>query len=247
MPLIFLIIALIYSSVGFGGGSSYIAALALFGYPYESIPVIALMCNLIVVSGGIYHFRKNGHFKWDLIWPFALSSIPMAFVGGRIPISREIFLFLLASCLFLVAIRLLFVNRIQKDYEDYKTPSTLLALLLGAVLGLLAGMVGIGGGIFLAPLLLYFRWGLPKQIAATAAMFILLNSLSGLGGQLAKGMSFVDIGDHWPLFLAVLVGGQIGSRLGSGTILSQRIVKDLTALLVLLVSLRIFYMFITPG
>ena len=244
MTLLFFIIALVYSSVGFGGGSSYIAALALFDYPYESIPVIALICNLIVVSGGIYHFRNKGHFKWPLFWPYAVSSIPMAFIGGRIPISREIFLLLLGVCLFLIAARLFFLNRRAKDYSKYMMPRTSLALVLGAVLGFIAGMVGIGGGIFLAPVLLYSRWGLPTQIAPTAALFILLNSLSGLAGQFAKGTSMIGLLDYWPLFLSVFIGGQIGSRLGSGAILSQRLIKDLTALLVLFVSLRILYMFI---
>jgi len=244
LTLLFFIIAIVYSAVGFGGGSSYIAALALFDYPYESIPVIALICNVIVVSGGIYHFRKKGHFKWSLFWPFALSSVPMAFIGGRIPVSKEFFLVLLGVCLFVIAVRLLFVNRTIKDYSEYRLPKTSLAIILGAVLGLLAGMVGVGGGIFLAPVLLYLRWGLPKQIAATAALFILLNSLSGLAGQFAKGTSMIGLLDYWPLFLSVFIGGQIGSRLGSGAILSQRIIKDLTALLVLFVSLRILYMFI---
>lgn len=241
MTLLFFIIALVYSAVGFGGGSSYIAALALFDYPYESIPVVALICNVIVVSGGIYNFRKNGHFKWSLFWPFVVSSIPMAFIGGRIPVSKEFFLILLGVCLFLIAVRLLLINRGTKDYSEYKMPRTSVALLLGAVLGLVAGMVGIGGGIFLAPLLLHLRWGLPKQIAATAALFILLNSLSGLAGQFVKGTSMIDLLDYWPLFLSVFIGGQIGSRIGSGQVLSHRTVKDLTALLVLFVSLRIFY------
>lgn len=241
MTLLFFIIALVYSAVGFGGGSSYIAALALFDYPYESIPVVALICNVIVVSGGIYNFRKNGHFKWSLFWPFVVSSIPMAFIGGRIPVSKEFFLILLGVCLFLIAVRLLLINRGTKDYSEYKMPRTSVALLLGAVLGLVAGMVGIGGGIFLAPLLLHLRWGLPKQIAATAALFILLNSLSGLAGQFVKGTSMIDLLDYWPLFLSVFIGGQIGSRIGSGQVLSHRTVKDLTALLILFVSLRIFY------
>lgn len=244
MTLLFFIIALVYSAVGFGGGSSYIAVLALFDYPYELIPVIALICNVIVVSGGIYLFRKKGHFKWSLFWPFALSSVPMAFIGGRISVSKEFFLALLGVCLFVIAVRLLFVNRTIKDYAEYRLPKTSLAIMLGAALGLLAGMVGIGGGIFLAPVLLYLRWGLPKQIAATAALFILLNSLSGLAGQFVKGTSMIGLLDYWPLFLSVFIGGQIGSRLGSGAILSQRIIKDLTALLVLFVSLRILYMFI---
>ncbi len=244
ITLLFFIVALIYSAVGFGGGSSYIAVLALFDYPYESIPVIGLICNLIVVSGGIFHFYKKGHFKWSLFWPFAVSSIPMAFIGGRIPVSKELFLLLLGVCLFIVALRLLFINRIIKDSSKYEKPKLSLAIILGAILGLIAGMVGIGGGIFLAPALLYLKWGLPKQIAATAALFILLNSLSGLAGQLVKGTSMIDLESHWPLFLSVLIGGQIGSRIGSGSVLSQRMIKDLTALLVLFVSLRIFYMFI---
>lgn len=241
MTLLFFIIALVYSAVGFGGGSSYIAALALFDYPYESIPVIALICNLIVVSGGIYHFRNKGHFKWFLFWPFAVSSIPMAFIGGRIPVSKEFFLILLGACLIVIAVRLFFINRTIKDYSEYRLPKTSLAIILGAILGLLAGLVGIGGGIFLAPVLLHLRWGLPKQIAATAALFILLNSLSGLAGQFVKGTSMIDLQDYWPLFLSVFVGGQIGSRIGSGPVLSHRMIKDLTALLVLFVSLRILY------
>lgn len=244
MTLLFFIIALIYSAVGFGGGSSYIAVLALFDYPYESIPVIGLICNLIVVSGGVFHFHKHGHFQWSHFWPFAVSSIPMAFVGGRISISKDFFLFLLAVCLFIVAVRLLFLNRNIKDFSEYKKPKLSLAIILGAILGLIAGMVGIGGGIFLAPVLLHLKWGLPKQIAATAALFIMLNSLSGLAGQWVKGTSMIDLENYWPLFLSVLIGGQIGSRVGSGSVFSQRMIKDLTALLVLFVSLRIFYMFI---
>ena len=165
----------------------------------------------------------------------------MAFIGGRIPVSKEFFLVLLASCLIVIAARLLFVNRTIKDYSEHGLPKTSLAIILGAILGLLAGLVGIGGGIFLAPVLLHLRWGLPKQIAATAALFILLNSLSGLAGQFVKGTSMIDLQDYWPLFLSVFIGGQIGSRIGSGSVLSHRMIKDLTALLVLFVSLRIFY------
>jgi uncharacterized membrane protein YfcA len=165
----------------------------------------------------------------------------MAFIGGRIPISREFFLLLLGVCLFLIALRLLLFNRGAKEYSEYEMPRTSLALGLGAVLGLIAGMVGIGGGIFLAPLLLHLKWGLPKQIAATAALFILLNSLSGLAGQFVKDASTSGLLEYWPLFLSVFIGGQIGSRIGSGPVLSQRMIKYLTALLVLFVSLRIFY------
>jgi len=239
VSILFLLIATIYSAVGFGGGSSYIAILAFFDHPYESIPILALICNLIVVTGGSILFYKRGHFVWKLFWPYALASVPMAFIGGRIPISRETFLLLLGVCLLLVSLRLLVLDQIKSNYSQAKQPNTKIALLLGAILGLMSGLVGVGGGIFLSPILLTLRWGLPKQIAATAALFIFINSLAGLFGQLLKHAMQFDIVSHWSLFLAVLLGGQIGSRMGSGAFFSQRLIKDLTALLVLFVSVKI--------
>jgi len=239
---LFCLVAMLYAAVGFGGGSSYIAILALANYHYTVIPIIALLCNLIVVVGGSYHFTKKGFFKWKLFWPFILSSIPMAFVGGRIPISKELFLTLLGACLFCVGIKLLVFDRVRRDYAQTKRINIPAALVLGSILGLLSGIVGIGGGIFLAPILLQLRWGLPKEIAATAAFFILLNSFSGLLGQLVKSEAVINYYEFIPLFLAVLVGGQLGSRAGSGRFLSHRIVGDLTACLVLFVSIRILWL-----
>lgn len=233
--------ALVYSTAGMGGGSSYIALLALFNYPHSSIPVIALLCNIIVVSGGSLNFYRQNHFRWELFWPFAVFSVPMAFVGGLIPLERDIFFLILGASLLAVAIRLLFVNDGIKPDRELKLPNRYIALLTGTVLGLLAGMTGIGGGIFLAPVLLYLGWALPKQVAATAAFFILLNSLSGLGGQLLKHSGGLDIHSYWPLFLTVLIGGQIGSRVGSNSLLSQNTIRKITALLVLFVALRIIW------
>lgn len=239
ISLLFLIIAAFYSAVGFGGGSSYIAILALYEYPYESIPILALICNLIVVSGGCVFFYRRGHFKSQIFWPYAASSIPMSFIGGMIPITKETFLWFLGTCLLLVGLRLLVVDRIKSNYPNPRNPHLGITLSIGAALGLLSGLVGIGGGIFLAPILLLMEWGNPKQISATAAFFILSNSVFGLLGQLMKNASQFSLTSHWPLFLAVLIGGQIGSRMGSGSILSQRIVKNLTAILILFVGIRI--------
>ncbi|PKL76018.1 MAG: sulfoacetate transporter, partial [Candidatus Melainabacteria bacterium HGW-Melainabacteria-1] len=206
-------VALLYALVGFGGGSSYTALLFLFGLPYALIPTISLLCNLIVVSGGSWHFCRQGHYVPRLFWPFALSSVPMAFVGGLLPIGKELFLLLLGLSLFCAGLRLLWVETAAQGRET-ALPPVPLALLIGAVLGLLSGLVGIGGGIFLAPLLLNLGWGRPKQVAATASLFILVNSLAGLLGQWLKQGNFADILPYWPLLLAVLLGGQFGSRLG---------------------------------
>ena len=240
LSLLFAAIALLYSAVGFGGGSSYIALLALYGYSYEVIPSLALICNLIVVSGGLVLFFKRGHFAPRLFWPFALSSIPFSFFGGLIPISNELFLLVLGVSLLLAGLKLLFIDRL-KPCESHSLPSPFIALALGAGLGFLSGLVGIGGGIFLSPLLLLMRWGEPKQIAATAAAFIFVNSLAGLLGQIVKTGPETELWSYWPLFIAVFVGGQIGSRLSSGTRVSQKAIKMLTAGLVIFVGLRILF------
>ncbi len=241
VTLLFLLVSVLYASVGFGGGSSYIAVLALFGYPYQSIPILALICNIIVVLGGVVYFYKRGHFKWSLFWPFIVSSIPMSFLGGRMPIEKDTFLTLLGVCLFGVGARLIIFDRKPTTYEHSIKPKISASLVIGAALGLLSGLIGIGGGIFLAPILLTLKWGQPKQVAATAAFFIFVNSISGLLGQLIKTSHFVSVTTHWPLFLAVLVGGQVGSRMGSGHALSQRVVKDLTAVLVVFIGAKILF------
>lgn len=239
VSVLFFIIALLYSIVGFGGGSSYIAILALFKFPYTQIPILALTCNVIVVSGGAVLYYKQRHFRWNLFWPFAVTSIPFAFIGGRIPISKSVFLTLLGAALLIAGLRLFIGDRIDKSYHEIRNPNQFGALGLGATLGLLSGLVGIGGGIFLAPVLLMLKWGHPKQIAAVASFFILVNSIFGLIGQLLKHGSSLSLSQNWLLFLVVFLGGQLGSRLGSGSVTSQKLIKDFTAVLVSLVGLRI--------
>ena len=237
MPFLFFIIALLYAMVGFGGGSSYIALLVLFEVPYEAIPPVVLACNMIVVSGGSWLFVRRGHFQWELFWPLAAGSLPMAFIGGRIPLSREVFLLLLGVVLLIAGIRLLWVHK-KGAYAEIRPMQKGWGLLAGSILGLLAGLVGIGGGIFLAPLMLNCRWALPRQVAAVCSVFILVNSLAGLAGQLWKQAADVSVLIYWPLFVAVLIGGQIGSRLGSGKI-PQAWIRTLTGVLVVFVGSRV--------
>lgn len=233
----FLVVALLYSMVGFGGGSSYIALMVLFDVPYERIPSLALVCNIIVVLGGAYHFVRRGHFRWNLLWPFMAGSVPMAFIGGRTPLSQHLFLVLLGTTLLVAGIRLLLLHR-KAGVAETQAFHPGWGIMAGAFLGLLAGLVGIGGGIFLAPLMLNLRWGFPKQVAATCSVFILVNSLSGLAGQLLKHQGTADLLNFWPLFLAVVLGGQVGSRIGAGVI-SQKWVRSLTGLLVVFVGARV--------
>jgi len=235
--LAFFTIALFYSMVGFGGGSSYLAVLVLAAFPYLVIPAQALVCNTIVAGGGSWHFWRSGHFRLKKILPFVVSSIPMAYWGGRILLQKEVFCFLLGVSLLMVSARLRIPERaVDVDREsDWKT-AWLIGLPLGGVLGFLAGLVGIGGGIFLSPILLLIRWANPKEAAASAAIFILVNSLAGLGGHLQKG--FVDLTGLLPLALAVLIGGQMGSRLGAYRLSKGVMQKGLSGL-VLYVSVKL--------
>lgn len=226
-------IALFYSSVGFGGGSSYLAVLSISDIPYSLIPKIGLLCNLLVVTSGSILYYRRGFFNKKLIFPFVLTSVPMAFLGGLYPIKESIFVLVLTSSLILSGLRLLLINE-SSDQEE-RLPSLKVSLPLGGVIGLLSGLVGLGGGIFLSPILMNLKWGKPKEIAAAASFFIFLNSIAGLFGQFIKNPD-VSAFSYWPLFLAVFVGGQIGSRLGSSPRVSQVMVRRGTGILILIIS-----------
>lgn len=237
----FFLTALVYSMAGFGGGSTYIALLLLFSFPYTVIPRISLVCNVIVVIGGCFLFYKEGYFSPRKVLPFILTSIPAAYLGGRIPIGKTLFSILLGISLTIAAIRMLLSHR---DFQSNKMVSWktawLVGLPVGALLGGLSGLVGIGGGIFLSPLLLLLGWANAREAAAAASFFILVNSVSGLLGQLSKGGMVEDIPLLIPLALAVFVGGQIGSRLGSRR-LPRLVLQRVTAFLILSVSLRLIW------
>jgi len=197
LPLLFFLVAFLYSIVGFGGGSSYLAILVLAGLTYQTIPPIALLCNLIVVTGGFIHFYRAGHFNLNRVLPFVITSIPMAYWGGRMLINEKVFSLLLGFSLLAVAVRL-FLPDISNDEARQMSGKQewLVGLPVGALLGFLAGVLGIGGGIFLSPLLLLMRWVNVKQAAAAASFFILVNSIAGLAGQATKGpvrvLSFIQ-------------------------------------------------------
>ncbi|MHA6288142.1 sulfite exporter TauE/SafE family protein [Maricaulis sp. CAU 1757] len=248
MPLLliaaFLITATLYASVGFGGGSTYNALLVMGEADYRIIPAVALLCNLIVASGGVWRFAGTGDLSVRRLLPFLVASIPAAWIGGRLPVSETVFVGLLGCALLVSGVHL----AVQRDTAQTaagetprRSPPHLLAAGIGGAIGLLSGLVGIGGGIFLAPVLYVLKWGTPRQIAAASSLFILINSLSGLAGQLTKlqDMALLALAaPYWPLPLAVLVGGQVGSWL-AGYRLSPTLIRRLTAILILYVAVRL--------
>lgn len=237
--LLFLIIAFVYSSVGFGGGSSYLAVLAMYSLPYQEIRLTALICNVIVVVGGVYIYIKNKQVDWKKILPITLVSVPMAYLGATLKMSQETFFLILGITLIIAAI-LLWV-RTEVKSEEKSTEASKQSILrnsfLGGGIGFLSGLVGIGGGIFLSPLLNLLKWDTPRKIAATSSVFILVNSISGIFGQLSKLSVDMDYFRILSLCLAVLIGGQIGSRMSLKW--NPLIIKRMTAVLVLVAGINI--------
>jgi uncharacterized membrane protein YfcA len=229
----FALIAFVYASVGFGGGSSYLSILALYALPFKEIRFIALLCNIIVVTGGAIIFIRNKQVDWKKILPVALASVPMAFLGAKMKISQDTF-FILLGCSLLAAAILLWVKTKTADATTIVTPakgSYVQDALLGGAIGFLSGMVGIGGGIFLSPLLNLLKWDTPKKIAATATVFILVNSVSGIAGQLGQLPADINYQRIGILCIAVLLGGQLGSRMGAIRF-NPLLIRRLTAALV---------------
>ena len=222
--------ALLYASVGFGGGSTYSALLALAGTDFRLLPIIALACNIVVVTGGVIRFARAGEMPWRGALTVSLVAAPLAFLGGLTPIKEAAFLTLLGASLVFAALALLVPVRRSAE-ESGTTRRTWPIALAAAPLGYLAGLVGIGGGIFLAPLLHLARWNSARRIAATASLFILINSITGLVGQLAKSGTerFGEaLGGALPLLVAVVIGGQIGSYLAL-RYLPAKVIRWLTA------------------
>ncbi|MGB5811145.1 MAG: sulfite exporter TauE/SafE family protein [Polyangiales bacterium] len=245
LALLFLLTAALYASVGLGGGSTYNALLVLAEADYRVLPSIALLCNLVVVSGGVYQYRRAGQLDLRFALPYVVPSIPMAWLGGRTPIERDAFILLLGISLAVAALAMLF----QPKKRELSSPRSTAAhwfvgLPVGGTIGFVAGMVGIGGGIFLAPCLHLLRVADAKRVAATASLFIMVNSIAGLVGQTMKQGTLTHLAQHanylW-LAVVVLVGGQIGSRLSS-RVLTGSAVRRLTGLLVLVVAGRLLYL-----
>ncbi len=213
LAALFLFVAFLYSSVGLGGGSTYTALLTLAGVSYLVIPTISLSLNLVVTFIGMINFYRGGHVKPKLIYPFLITSMPFAYLGGALHLSREVFLWLLMSTLILVVVRIYIVGNLTFRYQLEGRARLMFSLLLGAVLGFIAGTVGIGGGIYLVPLMIMFGLSNEKEAAATGAVFIWLNSLSGLAARFQRDL--LDVETILPIVVTVIVGGYIGSNLGS--------------------------------
>jgi len=239
LSILFFVTALIYSSVGFGGASTYLALLLLWGVPYHIFPIIALACNIIVVSGNSLNYSRAGNLNIKLLLPYLLGSVPFAFIGGLVQIEKELFEIILFLVLVIAGVLLLFNF---KSYEDnsssYKNLPIYLSILIGLILGFVSGIVGIGGGIFLSPILYLFRVAKPKHITTVVSLFILINSIFGLIGQLSKNINLFELQDFLYLLLAVLIGGQIGNFV-SLKLLPSKILALITSLLVIFVATRI--------
>ncbi len=238
LSILFFVTALIYSSIGFGGGSTYLAILLIWGVPYTIFPIIALVCNIIVVSGNSINFIRSKNINFNLLFPYLIGSIPCAFIGGSIAIEKSLFEILL-FCILLVAGIFLLVESKSFNKEQIKINQIpkLLSISIGSIIGFMSGIVGIGGGIFLSPILFLMKAGYPIHITSSASLFILVNSIFGVAGQLTKDQALDQVISYWPLFFAVLVGGQIGSLLNI-KFLSNKILALLTSFLVIFVAIR---------
>jgi len=238
LALFFFFIACTYASVGFGGGSSYLAMLAVAGLPFAEIRLTALICNIIVVTGGTFLFWQNKQLDFRKIWPLIAASVPLAFLGAKMRLEENTFFKLLGLSLVLTSTLLWFQPRKTEEVPAETSPRPLRDGLLGGSIGWLSGLVGIGGGIFLSPVLHFFRWNTARKIAATASTFILANSLAGIGGQLAH----LPPGLHWNRIIllgaAVLVGGQLGARWSLARF-NPVIIRRVTAVLVFAAGIEV--------
>jgi uncharacterized membrane protein YfcA len=235
LPFAFFAIAVVYATAGLGGGSSYLAALALTGLPHLVIPQLALACNILVTAGGTWHFWREGRISFPDTLPYLAASVPAAYLGGRIPLDPRVFAIVLGCVLFAAGAQMLFTapREALRPLEGRRL--WIIGLPLGAVLGLFSGLVGIGGGIFLAAVLVFARWADARTAAGTAAVFTLINSIAAFTGHATRGILLGA--DVIPLLVAVVAGGQIGSLLGARHLPVHR-VRRVLALLLLFVSAR---------
>jgi uncharacterized membrane protein YfcA len=229
------VVAFLYSSVGHAGASGYIAIMTLCGLTTAFIRPTALILNILVACVGSFQFWRAGHFSWKFFWPFALLSVPFAYLGGYVHVATWLLKPLIGCVLLFSAARLFFRHR---DPEKMEAPSAATAVSVGAGIGFLSGLTGTGGGIFLTPLLLFARWTYTKRAAATSALFILVNSIAGLAGYLTSGQPIPRF--VWTLALAAVVAGTAGSYLGSKRF-PVRIISLLLATVLVIAGLKLIF------
>ena len=234
--ILLFLVAFLYASVGHGGASGYLALMALFGTAPEVMKPTALLLNLFVSLTSFIQFYRGKHFNWKLFLPFAVASVPMAYVGGLITIDATVYKKILGLLLIIPIVRFLFFSNIK--VEEIRKSNILLSLVLGAAIGFLSGLIGIGGGIILSPILLLLKWADMKQTAAISALFIFVNSLSGLAGQLSKGISFNP--DMYTYVAIAFIGGLCGAYLGSIKF-NQNILKYMLAVVLILAAYKLLF------
>ena len=238
LSIFFFITAILYSSVGFGGGSTYLALMLIWNIPYYIFPILALICNIIVVSGNSINYVRSGNLNFKLLAPYLIGSIPFSFFGASMSLTKELFEILLFVILIIAGIFLLIESKsFNNDQIKINSIPKILSVSIGSIIGFTSGIIGIGGGIFLSPILFLMKAGYPKQIATTASLFILINSIFGVAGQLTKDIVFDEFLNYWPLFIVVLIGGQIGNFLNI-KFLSDKTLAIITSLLVIFVAIR---------
>lgn len=234
--ILLFLVAFLYSSVGHGGASGYLALMALFSITPDVMKPTALLLNLFVSLTSFIQFYRGKHFNWKIFLPFAITSVPMAFVGGMISVDDNVYKKILGLLLIIPIVRFLFFGNIK--VEEIKKPNFLLSLIIGAAIGFLSGLIGIGGGIILSPVLLLLKWADMKKTAAISAIFIFVNSLSGLAGQLQKGINFST--DMYAYVAVAFVGGLCGAYFGSLK-LNQNFLKYLLAIVLIIASYKLLF------
>lgn len=234
--ILLFLVAFLYSSVGHGGASGYLALMAIFSITPDVMKPTALLLNLFVSLTSFIQFYRGKHFNWKIFLPFAITSVPMAYVGGLITVDDHIYKKILGILLIIPIIRFLFFANIK--VEEIKRSNLVLSLLIGAAIGFLSGLIGIGGGIILSPVLLLLKWTDMKQTAAISAIFIFVNSLSGLAGQLHKGINFSA--DMYAYVGIAFVGGLCGAYFGSLKFKSN-ILQYLLALVLIIASYKLLF------
>jgi len=234
--ILLFLVAFLYSSVGHGGASGYLALMALFSITPDVMKPTALLLNLFVSLTSFIQFYRGKHFNWKIFLPFAITSVPMAFVGGMISVDDNVYKKILGLLLIIPIVRFLFFGNIK--VEEIKRSNFVLSLIIGAAIGFLSGLIGIGGGIILSPVLLLLKWADMKKTAAISAVFIFVNSLSGLAGQLQKGINFST--DMYAYVAVAFVGGLCGAYFGSLK-LNQNFLKYILAIVLIIASYKLLF------
>ncbi len=237
LPLIFFAVAFIYSSVGMGGGSSYTAIMVISNMSTLLIPIISLILNLFVSTIGSYNYLRNKHGKLHIILPFLLSAIPFAYLGGALHLAKEVFLWILLASLIVVVIRIYLWKDTSFRLRFNNKQKIIISVIIGSILGLIAGIAGIGGAIYLVPLIVIFNIGTQKEAAATGVVFVWVVSFVGLVSRLQYNS--VNLLEYSPLIIAVIIGGFLGSYMGSFKFNQQTMEKTLGIVILLAISFLI--------